>query len=268
MKKLIIIALFLSGAVFAQQKEYKQSLQGITKVYIESNTSVHVVATSTSQLVIKQSSSKKNNDYNWKGNDERKKEKEDKKKGLRPVYPGGEDNTNGFGFSITKEGTTLMVRDLKTRFQRSGKLVINLPKSMNVSVDSGNQGGIKLEGFTGEVEAESNVGSINMKNVTGPITVHGNVGSVNIDFDKVNQSSPITISSSVAEIDVSIPGNTPADLEIRTQGGVYTNFDFPIPPKKGLKRVSPTKSIKTSINGGGVKIKIKSSMGTIYLRKK
>lgn len=267
MKKLIIIALFLSGAVFAQQKEYTQSLQGITKVYIESNTTVNVVATSTSQLVIKSKSSEKNDNHNWR-HDEREKKKDDKKKGLRPIYPGGEDNTNGFGFSITKEGTTLMVRDLKSRFQRHGGLVINLPKNMNVSVDSGNLGGIQLDGFTAEVEAESNVGAIKMKNVTGPITVHGNVGAVTIDFDKVNQSSPITISSSVAEIDVSIPGNTPADLEIRTQGGVYSNFDFPVPPKKGLKRVSPTKSIKASINGGGVKIKIKSSMGTIYLRKK
>lgn len=267
MKKLIIIALFISGAVFAQKKEHKQSLQGITKVYIESNTTVNVVASNTSQLVIKQKGDEGKNNRHWH-NEERNKSKEDKKKGLRPIYAGGEDNTGGFGFSITKEGTTLIVRDLKSQFQRHGGLEINLPKTMNVSVDAGNLGGIKLSGFTSEVEAETNVGNIEIKNVTGPITVHGNVGAVTIDFDKVSQSSPITISSSVAEIDVSIPGNTKADLELRTQGAVYTNFDFPAPPKKGLKRVSPTKSIKASINGGGVKIKIKSSMGTIYLRKK
>jgi hypothetical protein len=266
MKKLIVIALFLSGAVFAQQKEYKHSLQGVTKVYIESNTSVNVIASSTSQLVIKQSS-KKNKEHHW-GNHEEDQSKKDKKKGLRPIYPGGEDNTNGFGFSISKDGTTLIVRDLKSQFQRHGGLEINLPKTMNISVDAGNLGGIKLSGFTAEVEAETNVGAIKMNNVTGPITVHTSVGAINIDFDTVSQSSPITISSSVSEIDVSIPGNTKADLELRTQGAVYTNFDFPAPPKKGLKRVSPTKSIKASINGGGVKIKIKSSMGTIYLRKK
>lgn len=266
MKKLIIIALFISGAVFAQKKEYKHSLQGVTKVYIESNTSVNVIASNTTQLVIAQKNKEKK-DYHW-NDDHEDKSKKDKKKGLRPIYPGGEDNTNGFGFSITKDGSTLIVRDLKSQFQRHGGLEIKLPKTMNISVDSGNLGSIHLEGFTAEVEAESNVGKINMKNVTGPITVHTSVGAINIDFDKVSQSSPITISSSVSEIDVSIPGNTKADLELRTQGAVYTNFDFPAPPKKGLKRVSPTKSIKASINGGGVKIKIKSSMGTIYLRKK
>lgn len=267
MKKLIIIALFLSGAVFAQKKEYKHSLQGVNKVVIESNTTVKVVATSTSQLVIKQVSKDGKHNYNW-SNDHDDKSKEDKRKGLKPIYPGGEDNTNGFGFSISKDGSTLWVRDLKSQFQRHGGLEINLPKTMNISVDSGNLGSLKVDGFTGEVEAESNVGAINMKNVTGPLTIHTSVGAINVDFDKVSQSSPITISSSVSEIDVSIPGSTKADLELRTQGAVYTNFDFPAPPKKGLKRVSPTKSIKASINGGGVKIKIKSSMGTIYLRKK
>lgn len=268
MKKLIIIALFLSGAVFAQKKEYKHSLQGVNKVVIESNTTVNVVATSTSQLVIKQVSKKGDHNYSWNNDHDNDKSKEDKRKGLKPIYPGGEDNTNGFGFSISKDGTTLWVRDLKSQFQRHGGLEINLPKTMNISVDSGNLGSLKVDGFSGEVEAESNVGAINMKNVTGPLTIHTSVGAINIDFDKVSQSSPITISSSVSEIDVSIPGNTKADLELRTQGAVYTNFDFPAPPKKGLKRVSPTKSIKASINGGGVKIKIKSSMGTIYLRKK
>lgn len=275
MKKLItiIVALFISGVVFAQKKEHKQSLQGITKVQIASNTSISLVAGSSSQLVITEKAKKCNdckNDYHWKDHDDHDKDtsKKDKKKGLRAVYPGGEDTTSGFGFSITKEGSTLVVTDLKSQFQRHGGLEITLPKTMNVSVDSGNLGSINIEGFTGEVEADSNVGKINMKDVTGPITAHTSVGAINIDFTRVNQSSPITISSSVSEIDVSLPASTKANLELRTQGDIYTNFDFPNPPKKGLKRVSPSKSIKTAINGGGVKIKIKSSMGTIYLRKK
>ena len=107
-----------------------------------------------------------------------------------------------------------------------------------------------------------------MKNVTGPITIDANVAKVNIDFDVVSQKSPITISSSVSEIDVAIPADTKANLELKTQGTVYTNFDFEIPKKKGLKNISGRKSIISSLNGGGVKIYIKSSMGNIYLRKK
>ena len=193
--------------------------------------------------------------------------KNDKRKGLTAIYPGGKDDTNGFGFSIYKEGTTLYINDLKSHFQRHG-LYVKLPKNLNISVDGGNLGSIEMEGFTGEVEASSNVGRISMKNVTGPLTIDANVGKVDIDFNKVNQTSPITISSSVSEIDVAIPASTKADLSIKTQGTVYTNFDFKIPRKKGLKNVSGRKSITSKLNNGGVKIYIKSSMGNIYLRKK
>ena len=139
---------------------------------------------------------------------------------------------------------------------------------MNISIDAGNLGSVKIEGFTGEVEVATNVGKIEMKNVTGPITANTSVGKIDIDFSKVNQSSPITISSSVSEIDVAIPSDTKADLELKTQGTVYTNFDFKMPTKKGLPNVSGRKSIVSKINNGGVKIYIKSSMGNIYLRKK
>lgn len=58
------------------------------------------------------------------------------------------------------------------------------------------------------------------------------------------------------------------NLELKTNGTVYTNFDIEIPTKKGMKNVSGAKKITSAINNGGVKIKLKSSMGNIYLRKK
>lgn len=269
MKKIFILFLFISSILNAQNKEYKHSLSGIKKVQIESNTKIKIIAGNTSQLVLKNKEDKENHysSHHDHWDDKKKEEKKNKRKGLTPIYPGGRDNTNGFGFSITKEGDVLYVKDLRSHFQRHG-LEIMLPKNINIMVDSGNLGSIYLEGFTAEVEADTNVGSINMKNVTGPITAHTSVGAINIDFDKVSQVSPITISSSVSEIDVAIPANTNANLDLKTNGTVYTNFDITIPTKKGMKNVGGNKRIISNLNKGGVKIKIQSSMGNIYLRKK
>lgn len=262
MKKTFILLLFISTIISAQKKEFKYPLTGIKKVVLSSDTAIKIEVGTTEELILSEKSSnqKKHNDYFSK-------EKEDKRKGLTAVYPGGKDDTNGFGYSINKEGTTLFVTDLKSHFQRSG-LFVKLPKNINISVDAENLGSIYIEGFTGEVEASANVGKIEMKNVTGPITVDANVGKVDIDFIKVSQKSPITISTSVSEIDVAIPANTQANLELKTQGTVYTNFDFDMPKKKGLPNVNGRKSIISKLNNGGVKIYIKSSMGNIYLRKK
>ncbi|PQJ79658.1 hypothetical protein [Polaribacter porphyrae] len=271
MKKLFVIILFVGATISAQNKEFKYNLTGIKKVVLSSNTTIKLEVGTTNQFIISETKSKKDKDnVHWSirsDREKRKQNKEDKRKGLTAVYPGGKDNTKGFGFSIYKEDGVLYVNDLKSHFQRRG-LSMKLPKTMNVSLDSGNLGSIYVEGFTGEVEASSNIGKVEMKNVTGPITIDANVAKVDIDFDVVSQKSPITISSSVSEIDIALPANTKADLELRTQGTVYTDFDFEIPKKKGLKNVSGRKSIVSKLNGGGVKIYIKSSMGNIYLRKK
>lgn len=266
MRKILAFVFFISAVVSAQKNEFKYSLAGITKVVLVSDTKMKLEAGATNELIITDTK-KSNSSHRDHYPNRRSEEKEDKRKGLTAVYPGGKDDTGGYGFSISKEGTILYVSDLKSYLQRRG-LSFKLPKNIDISVDADNMGSIYMEGFTGEVEATSNIGKIEMKNVTGPITVDGNVGKVDIDFDTVSQKSPITISSSVSEIDVAIPANTKANLELKTQGTVYTNFDFDTPKKKGMPIVNGRKSIVSKLNNGGVKIYIKSSMGNIYLRKK
>ncbi len=263
MKKLILF-LFLCSSVAFAQKSYKKSLQGVKKVRIESGADITVVAGTTNQLIIEEMRGGDGNHFPHHSEDSKK--KKSRKDGLRAIYPGGEDNTDGFGFSITTENGVLVVKDLKSHFQRED-IKVTLPKTMNIDVDSGNLGGIVVDGFSSEVEADANVGEITLKNVTGPITAHTSTGTISVVFTKVNQSAPITISSSVGEIDVALPASTKANLNIRTNGTVYTNFDFKAPPKKGLPNRSGLKNIEKALNGGGVKIKLKSSMGNIYLRK-
>lgn len=275
MKKLIIVFLLITSAISAQEKEFRKSLTGIKKVHIKSNTTISIVTNSTSELVIGNLKSKKKHidddeligDYAHDNHDEEYRQKrKDKRKGLTAIYPGGKDNSGGFGFTVSKEGTTLIIKDLKSHFQRNG-VQISLPKNMNIIADAGQLGNVFVKGFSSEVEVETNVGKIMLEDVTGPITAHSSVGNITVDFANVSQSSPITISTSVSEIDVALPINTKASLDMKTNGTVYTNFDLKAPEKDGLKDIS-SKKITGDINSGGVKIKLKSSLGNIYLRKK
>jgi len=280
MKKIFLLFVFCSSAVFAQNTNYKHSLQGVKKVRIESSANVKVITGNTSELILGYDTSKAKSGNNRNTsltfnsiilNNKSKilnnKSNENRKKGLRPVYPGGKDNTEGLGFSIEKKEGILIVKDLKSRYQ-SKNILITLPKSMNISVDGGIMGAIFIDGFTSEVEADSNVGTINLNNVTGPVTAHSSVGTINVVFSKINQSSPISITSATGEIDVAISENAKVDLDIRAGGTLYTNFNFKASPKKGMENVSGLRNIVNSLNGGGVKMKLKSTMGNIYLRKK
>jgi len=271
MKNIITTTILLLGIIAnGQTKEFTYNLQGITRVEIETDAKIEIKATDTSDLVISEDANINNENFgdpSYNLNDKHEKPLAEKTKGLTAIYPGGKDNTNGFGFSIKKEDKTLIVKDLKSHFQRKHLLVL-LPKNINVTIDIRELGSVKIKGFTSEIEAGTIIGAIDISNVTGPITAHSDVGNINIDFSKVNQTSPITISTNVSEIDVTMPTNTKANLELNTKGSVYTNFDMEIPQKEGLNVVRENKKIETVLNSGGVKIKLKSSLGNIYLRKK
>nr|WP_273569052.1 DUF4097 family beta strand repeat-containing protein [Maribacter sp. Hal144] len=125
-----------------------------------------------------------------------------------------------------------------------------------------------MEGFTGEVEANANLnGGLRLTNLSGPVTAYSLNEGIRVEFKEINQDSPIVLRTTNGEIDVTLPGNTSANLELSSwNGDIYTNFDLSRPDKDGLKSISG-REIKGAINGGGVDITLKSTNGNIYLRK-
>lgn len=249
--KSVTSILFICAFIFSTnaQSDYTKSLNGVDWVKIESKSGIVLKTHDRNELLIKVSS---------------RKNRSEKAKGLKLVGAGGTDNTD-VGFSVIQDGNNLLVKSLR----RSEKAEIFLPKTQNVSVTNSWNGDIYIEGFSGEVEANANLnGGLKMTNLSGPVTAYSLNEGIEITFDKISQDAPIIIRTTNGEIDVTLPENTPADMELSSwNGDIYTNFDLSRPDKDGLRAVSG-RNIKGSVNGGGVDIKLKSTNGTIYLRKK
>ncbi|MBT8319483.1 MAG: DUF4097 domain-containing protein, partial [Gramella sp.] len=168
-------------------------------------------------------------------------------------------------FYVDSEGNNLIVKNLR----KSEGAVLYLPATQKLSVKTTWHGDIEISGFTSEIEASAEInGSLSIKDVSGPITADALNGQIEVVFNKVNQDSPISIYTTNGELDISIPANTPADLTLSTiNGEIYTNFEISLPDKDGMKAIA-TKKVRGAINNGGVPIQLKSTNGTIYLRKK
>lgn len=257
------------------QEDYTQSLKGINKVHIETGAAIKIVTGTSNELrfskYIRDSTWYKysyNYEYNYDCDDcPSQKSKDDRAKGLKPIYAGGTDNT-GYGISIGKEGDVLRIKDLKSFMDRGG-LQITLPKNIDIKLDCGNLGSAQINGFSSEIEVKTNVGGIVLNDVTGPVTAHTSTGLIEVKFSDVNQSAPISLYSSTGVVDVALPSDTKADLELRSSmGSVYTDFDIQPKRKDGLKIVGSNREIVSELNGGGVNIKLSSSTGNVYLRKK
>jgi len=264
MKRTAIITMLLG--LFIQvclaQGSFKKSLSGITKIQLETGTSVIVKAGASNEMIL--SDNCKNCDEN---RNSQKKRTNDRAKGLKPIYNTGEDNT-GYGFEVEQRGDVLYIKDLVGWMKRSG-LKLTIPSNIDLALDCGNLGGAEITGLNSEIEVNTNVGHITINEVSGPITAHTSTGTIEVIFSEVNQSSPTSISSSTGIVDVSLPANTKANVELRsTMGSVFSNFDLVPPREDGLVVVGANRNIKGKLNNGGVSIRLKSSTGSIYLRKK
>ncbi len=247
---IFLIALYSTG--LQAQEDYTKSLEGVEWVKIESRAKVIVKAHSEKGLLIKGGKMHK---------------RPERAKGLKLVGDGGTDNTN-VGYYVIKEGNDLIVRNLQR--QNRGNTVIYLPASQNISIRTKgtSSADVAISGFKGEVEATVEInGGMQLTDVSGPLTVRTLNGNIDVSFSKVSQDSPISIYSTNGALDINLPESTPSDLSMSTMNGeIYTNFELKFPEKDGLKSVS-TQRIQQAINGGGVKLKLKTTNGDIYLRK-
>lgn len=188
-------------------------------------------------------------------------------KGLKPVYGGGQDNTNGLGINVEKDGNKITLHCLLGQF-RAGNYHIKVPESMALKIgrDCGGGGGHTIvSNMKSEVEFKG-CDHITLKNVTGPLVVSTINGGVNVVFSEISKDKPISLASINGDVDVTLPAKAAVDLEMSTMsGGMFTDFDLPADNKE-MKRVGGSK-IKSQLNGGGTELKLHNINGNIYLRK-
>ncbi len=190
----------------------------------------------------------------------------ERSKGLKPVYANGTDNT-GLGLGVVKNGNVVTVNYLLP-LARTADFTIKVPSNLAISIKkqclSGH--GIQVSNLSGDIEISA-CNDILVKDVTGPVVLSSISGNIEVVFSTIRQAKPISISTISGEIDITMPGNTPADIELKTMSGeMFTDFDLTFVEKEKLKYVGGS-NLKSIINGGGVSIFVQSISGNIYLRK-
>ncbi|MFY9243103.1 MAG: DUF4097 family beta strand repeat-containing protein [Polaribacter sp.] len=224
-------------------------LDGITKVIISSETTIVVKAHNDTTFLIKASENYRDIDS-------------EKSIGLKKITGRGDNNTS-YGVEVIKEGKFLMVTGLRVRGESN--LVIHLPKSMNMSVESLANNEIYIDGFSSEIEAVNHQGATILSNLTGPIVAENGNGNITVFFSILNQSSPTSIVADNGDIDIRMPSDASANISAKTpRGEFYSDFDIELGKEK--PKATNIRALKGKINNGGVEINIQNLKGNIYLR--
>ncbi len=185
-------------------------------------------------------------------------------KGLRPIYPGGNDNS-GLGLDVEKNGNEISVTCMLP-ITKSADYKIKVPDNLALEIESGCEraSSISVAGMKNEIDVKTCQG-IDLKNVTGPLVLSTISGNVNITFSGI-PDKPVSINAISGEIDITLPAKTAASLELRTVGGsFYSDFDF-TEAKDNMKKVVGNE-LTYLLNGGGPKVSISTVSGNVYIRK-
>ncbi len=122
-------------------------------------------------------------------------------------------------------------------------------------------GSIRIVRAAGPVDAHTSGGSISVEEVIGTIKAHTSGGSVKAYLSR-QPDSDCSLTTSGGSITVHLSEDIGMDLNAKTSGGrVHTDF------KVALVGEISKRSIQGEMNGGGPELYLRTSGGSIYLKK-
>ena len=130
--------------------------------------------------------------------------------------------------------------------------------SSNINTSGGS---IHIALADGPVDAHTSGGSITVDEVMGTIKAHTSGGSVNAHISKQPDSN-CRLTTSGGSITVHLSADLGLDVNAKTNGG-RVNTDFPVAISGEVSK----RSMQAQMNGGGPELYLRTSGGSIYLKK-
>lgn len=137
---------------------------------------------------------------------------------------------------------------------------ILVPDRADLTLRSVN-GAITVDKVEGEASFSTTNGSIDARDLRGVVDAHTTNGHIDIELIDVDPHIDMSFRSTNGGIDIALPRDIRADLEVSTTNG-RINTDFPVQIGGRYNR----KRIRGEINGGGQLIEVRTVNGNIQIR--
>jgi Putative adhesin len=165
------------------------------------------------------------------------------------------------GLSVTEDGDVVEVRIPA----EAGSITLTVPVETSLQLKSSN-GGIRVDGVHGEVDASSSNAALELQNISGTVVADTSNGAIHATMDRVDPAKPISFSSTNGAVDVTLPADLKANFKMRTtNGGIWTDFEMRL---AGGQPETRRGTISGTVNGGGVEASFSTVNGKIVIHKK
>jgi DUF4097 and DUF4098 domain-containing protein YvlB len=131
-------------------------------------------------------------------------------------------------------------------------------------------GDVRLHSCGGSVIARTGGGDLDLGHVRGSVQASSGGGSVRCEVTGKETPAGISISSGAGDVELTLPANYRGNVDIRVSGVEpdSDNITSEFPEVTVTKRsMSTTQSAQGALNGGGPRVSIRISAGTVHLKK-
>lgn len=125
-----------------------------------------------------------------------------------------------------------------------------------------NNGSIKADGVVGALHASSNNGSISAYDVHGAIEARTNNGTIKAEIATPDLSEDVSLETNNGSVDLRLDPGVAASVHARTRNGSVST-DFP-----GGTQDRKRKTLDLDLGGGGVRIELETTNGSIRVRER
>lgn len=202
---------------------------------------------------------------------------------FRPIENETEDGMRLIGVPTTglyAEEKNNRIEIGSKNMQKEIELKIQVPFGVSINLSCMNNGDIEVENVQGEIEIENLNGEISVTDSSGVVLANALNGDITISLNEVYPDKPMSFTSLNGDIDVSMPADTAANLEMKTfQGDIRSNFEIEMQAAeeeptvtgqgrgRGRYRVEFETGSRGTINGGGPQFVFSTHNGDIRIRK-
>ena len=178
--------------------------------------------------------------------------------------------------NIGAEEEDNVVRIQNELWNKKTDLSIKVPSNFALELKTINNGDIKVEGVTGEMEISNVNGHITLESVSGSVLANTTNGELKVSFNSIASGKEMAFSSFNGNVEVVFPKSLKANVKAKSDmGDVYTDFDMAVSKNEpqvdrgtssGKYKVKIEQWIKGTINGGGPEMLFKTFNGDILIK--
>lgn len=141
---------------------------------------------------------------------------------------------------------------------------VQVPRAISYQFEgiSSVSGEVEIQSVTGEIHATSVSGEVRVKDVSGSVNASSVSGSVEVEIQKLAGNDDLKFSSVSGSVNVKMPGNLDADVDMSTMSGSLKT-DFPIEIQK--EKYGPRHSARGRLGDGSRRLRMSSVSGSLSL---